>query len=268
MTNEQTKTPRIGTCTYCGKRKSVTADHVPPKNLFGRPYPPNLLTVPACLDCNGGFTKDDEYFRIALTITDEAKGQRAREAVMPTVMRGINSTKQDRFRAALLSGTQIAPRFSPSGLFLGNHRAIAFDSARLDRIARRIVRGLFFQVKGHRLPDDHAINVLPVGRFRELASLHPELDLALHEFIGLITREPLMKYGDVFGYHWVQSPNGPSNTMWLLYFYEQLEFYCTTCPQASIEGLTLEGEIERIRRATAEGLVQPPSDASRRMTSL
>ena len=79
-----------------------------------------------------------------------------------------------------------------------------------------------------------------LGAFASSASLHPELDLALHEFIGLITREPLMKYGDVFGYHWVQSPNGPSNTMWLLYFYEQLEFYCTTCPQASIEGLTLE----------------------------
>ena len=50
--------------------------------------------------------------------------------------------------------------------------------------------------------------------------------------------------------------------MWLLYFYEQLEFYCTTYPPASIEGLTLEGEIERIRRATAEGLVQPPAAAS------
>ncbi len=247
------KTPRIGTCTYCGERKPVTADHVPPKNLFDRPFPPNLLTVPACLDCNGGFTKDDEYFRIALTVTDKAKGQRAREAVLPTVMRGINSMKADRFRAALLSGIQIAPRFSLSGLFLGNQHAIAFERARIERIARRIVQGLFFQVKGHRLPDDYAINVLPVGRFAELASLHPELDLALHEFVGLITAEPLMEYGDVFGYRWVQSPNGPSNTIWLLYFYQQLEFYCTTFPAGSLEGLTLEGEIQRIQARDAEG---------------
>jgi hypothetical protein len=253
MTMSKPETPRISTCTYCGEQKPVTADHVPPKNLFDRPFPPNLLTVPACFDCNGGFTKDDEYFRIALTVTDKAKGQRAREAVLPTVMRGINSTKAGRFRATLLSGTQIAPRYSPSGLFLGNQRAIAFEGARIDRVARRIVQGLFFQVKGHRLPDDHAINVLPVRRFRELASLHPELDLALREFVGLIAAEPLTEYGDVFGYRWAQSPNGPSNTMWLLYFYEQLEFYCTTFPAASLEGLTLEAEIERIRRATAEG---------------
>jgi hypothetical protein len=246
------KTPRIGTCTYCGEQKPITADHVPPKNLYSRPFPPNLLTVPACLDCNGGFTKDDEYFRIALTITDKAKGQRARETVLPT-MRGINSSKANRFRETLLSGKQILPRFSASGLFLGNQRAIAFERARLDRTARRIVQGLFFHVKGHRLPDDHAINVLPVGRFREVANLHPEMDLALREFLGMITAELLTKYGDVFSYRWVQSPNGQSNTMWLLYFYEQLEFYCTTFPAASLEGLTLEGEIERIRRAAAQG---------------
>ena len=59
-----------------------------------------------------------------------------------------------------------------------------------------------------------------------------------------------------------------SNTMWLLYFYKQLEFHCTTFPAASLEGLTLEGEIERIRRATAEGLVQPPSAATLRITSM
>jgi hypothetical protein len=56
--------------------------------------------------------------------------------------------------------------------------------------------------------------------------------------------------------------------MWLLYFYEQLEFYCTTFPAASVAGLTLEGEIERIRGAIAEGLVQSASAANRNMTSL
>jgi len=252
MTMSKPKAPRIGTCTYCGKEKSITADHVPPKNLFDRPYPPNLLTVPACVDCNGGFKKDDEYFRIALTITDKAKGQRGREGVLPTVLRGINNPKAGRFRSTLLSNTQIVPRFSPSGIFLGNQRQITLDGVRIEGIARRIVQGLFFHVKGQRLPDDHAINVVPVGRFREMANLHPEMDLALREFVARIAAEPLTEHGDVFGYRWIQSPNGPSNTMWLLYFYERLEFLCTTFPAVSIEGLTLDGEIERVR-AIAKG---------------
>lgn len=246
------KAPRIGTCTYCGEETPITADHVPPKNLFNRPFPPNLLTVPACADCNGGFKKDDEYFRIALTVTDKSKGQRGREGILPTVLRGINSPKASRFRATLLSNTQIAPRFSPSGIFLGDQRQITLDGARIEGIARRIVQGLFFHVKGQRLPNDHAINVVPVGRFREMANLHPEIDLALHEFIARITAEPLTEHGDVFGYRYLQSPNGPSHTMWLLYFYERLEFFCTTFSTASIEGLTLEEEIERVR-AIAKG---------------
>ncbi|WP_412021930.1 hypothetical protein [Burkholderia cepacia] len=241
------KAPRIGTCIYCGKEKPITADHVPPKNLFDRPFPPNLLTVPACADCNGGFKKDDEYFRIALTITDKSKGQRGREGILPTVMRGINSSKADRFRTTLLSNTRVVPRFSPSGIFLGNQRQISLDGARIEGIARRIVQGLFFHVKGHRLPDDHAINVVPVGRFREVANLHPEMDLALREFIALIAAEPITEHRDVFGYRWIQSPNGPSHTMWLLYFYEKLEFFCTTFSMTSIEELTLEGEIERVQ---------------------
>jgi hypothetical protein len=65
---------RVVTCIYCEEQKPVTADHVPPTNLLDRPFPPNLLIVPACSDCNGWFSKDDEYFRISLTITDKAKG--------------------------------------------------------------------------------------------------------------------------------------------------------------------------------------------------
>lgn len=246
------KAPRIGTCTYCGKEKPITSDHVPPRNLFDRPFPLNLLTVPACIGCNGGFKKDDEYFRIALTITDKAKGHRGREGILSTVLRGINSPKAGRFRATLLSNTQIAPQFSPSGIFLGNQRQMTFDGARIEGTARRIVQGLFFHVKGQRLPDDHAITVIPVGRFREVANLHPEMDLALREFVARITTELLTEHGDVFGYRWIQSPNGPSRTMWLLYFYERLEFFCTTFPTASIEGSTLEEEIERAR-AIAKG---------------
>jgi len=54
----------VGVCTYCGETKWVSADHVPPKNLFPKPYPTDMWTVPACDDCNQGFSKDDDYFLI------------------------------------------------------------------------------------------------------------------------------------------------------------------------------------------------------------
>jgi len=53
-------------CIYCGTRKDLTSDHVPPKALFAEPRPSHLITVPACRPCNKSYVKDDEYFRVAV----------------------------------------------------------------------------------------------------------------------------------------------------------------------------------------------------------
>ena len=49
-------------CIYCQTNPKETNDHVPPKGLFREPRPSNLITVPACLKCNNGFSGDDDYF--------------------------------------------------------------------------------------------------------------------------------------------------------------------------------------------------------------
>ena len=33
-----------------------------PRCLLEKPYPPNLLTIPSCGECNRGFKQDEEYF--------------------------------------------------------------------------------------------------------------------------------------------------------------------------------------------------------------
>jgi hypothetical protein len=215
-------------CVYCGAAKSLTKDHIPPKNLFNKPYPSNLWTVPACRKCNGDFSKDDEYFQMVLTITEKAKGQRSRDAVLQSVMKGINRSESARFRASLLANSDVLPRFTDSGLYVNHQRAMAFDGRRIDRVAKRIVKGLFYKVKKHRLPDDHGVNALAVCRFRQLTETDPEIDLALRGFIALIEQETLTQFGETFGFRWLQSPNGVDHTMWLLYFYGHLEYYCTT----------------------------------------
>jgi hypothetical protein len=47
-------------CIYCGL-PADSRDHVPPKLLLERPYPPNLLTVPSCARCNQGWSQDEQY---------------------------------------------------------------------------------------------------------------------------------------------------------------------------------------------------------------
>lgn len=50
-------------CTYCGSM-ATTEDHVPPKGLIRPSRRVNLWTVPSCNQCNGGASRDEEYFRM------------------------------------------------------------------------------------------------------------------------------------------------------------------------------------------------------------
>jgi 5-methylcytosine-specific restriction endonuclease McrA len=45
-------------CYNCGIREVTTLDHVISKTLIPEPRPNNLVTVPACKECNGGFSKE------------------------------------------------------------------------------------------------------------------------------------------------------------------------------------------------------------------
>ena len=63
-------------CAYCGK-PADTVDHVIPKGLYPesiRSNSPQLLTVPACRECNESFSDDEEHFRNVITVMGEASG--------------------------------------------------------------------------------------------------------------------------------------------------------------------------------------------------
>jgi hypothetical protein len=59
---------RITWCYLCQCTEKLTNDHLPPKNLFPKPRPINLITVPCCASCNGGFSKLDEQFRVFVSM--------------------------------------------------------------------------------------------------------------------------------------------------------------------------------------------------------
>ncbi len=47
-------------CIYCGA-SADTREHVPSKILLDKLFPTNLPVMPACVTCNNGFSKDEEY---------------------------------------------------------------------------------------------------------------------------------------------------------------------------------------------------------------
>lgn len=58
--------PQRPLCVLCGVRLATTRDHVPPKGLF-KGLDAQLITVPACSECNNGSSAEDEDLRFFIS---------------------------------------------------------------------------------------------------------------------------------------------------------------------------------------------------------
>lgn len=70
-------------CFHCGG-KADTVDHAPPKVLLDKPYPDEMIAVPACYACNNGASIDESWLAcvVECTVTGEVEPNRgSREAV-------------------------------------------------------------------------------------------------------------------------------------------------------------------------------------------
>jgi hypothetical protein len=138
-------------CAYCGGR-ATTRDHVPPKLLLDRPFPPNLWTVPSCRHCNESFSADETYFRDAL----------AHVSLDPVV---FETTRGDGIVARSLCRQLGHRRRIEAAHVTGRDGRVSFipDRVRFGRGAEKIAGGLYYIEHG--CPP-------PVSRFQCLAVEH------------------------------------------------------------------------------------------------
>jgi hypothetical protein len=144
-----TKTQRV--CVYCGAR-ATTRDHVPPRSVFVRPLPGDLITVPACHTCNGRASRLDERFRVMLSIRVGGPFSGTGPMWGDTIIRGIKRNRK-LHKAILTSAKEVELR-TPGGLYLGKRHAVPWDRESHDETIKRITRGLYFHHYGAALSPD------------------------------------------------------------------------------------------------------------------
>jgi hypothetical protein len=76
-----------GLCSFCGKFGPLTVDHIPPKSFFPKPRPRNLITVPACEECNSGSSDNDVLMRAFIILLKETQGHHASSKISEKVKR-------------------------------------------------------------------------------------------------------------------------------------------------------------------------------------
>lgn len=216
----------LESCCYCGQRAGATKDHVPPRNLFPKPRPPDLITVPACEVCHSdAWSKDDEYFRMKVCLSEEAGGHPQAQKVADKALRSLLRPQASGFRRQIKEDTQKKWIRSPSGIM---REALTYevDPDRIDSTIERVTRGLHFHECGERLSVDARIEI-----FSRVRRYPPDLLKVLQRDIErpLVTL-PAKVIGDgVFSYRrFFEKKEDVEQSAWGFTFYGGMPFLVLT----------------------------------------
>jgi len=141
-------------CYNCGIEltdETNHVEHIPAKNLY-RTYPPeykeNLLTVPACYDCNIGlYSKIDQEIRDAVGIQNENDDlqQEMTEKAVRSIMRKSNWKERV---------------FSIDN---GKSLEVSFSYNDIEKLHIKNFKGLFYEKYGLPISDEHEIKIIAEG---------------------------------------------------------------------------------------------------------
>ena len=137
-------------CIYCTELAS-TKEHVPPKVLLEKPFPPNLITFPACAACNRSFSLDEEYLLVLLSQIGTCLSLENKIAEGGCVDRALKSSPRldERIIRSLKTGDDGVVYIVP-------------EHQRVNRILGKIALGLYVK-RYSRVPD--LDDFKPLGMF-------------------------------------------------------------------------------------------------------
>lgn len=206
---------QIRECTYCGKQRPITRDHVVPKCLFPGPVPNDMPIVPACQPCNQELAQHQDYLRDMLICDFRCSDHPAARAILEGPVRRAIQTNRSLVARTVRDGIRKESLYTLGGIYLGDGYVIPTEQPRLNHIFRMMVRGLYYSKFGRRLPEDYAVSVKYQDVKRPLA-----LREAWNTLMSLPGYNGPFQWGDgVFTCLFLQALEDPALTAWLLVFY-------------------------------------------------
>jgi hypothetical protein len=224
------KNKKIGECVYCGKMGKISNDHIPPKNLFPSPRPSNLITVPSCKECNQKASKDDEYFRLVLSMRHDTFEHPEVSRNFDKLLRSLQKPKKKGFRKLLLNNLSPVDLYTPAGIYLGKTGAYSVDMKRVNSVIRRIAQGLFYKEKGRRLPDNYRVWVYCIN---DIINENPDLlgTFVMKDIVSsTLQGNPLAIGSDIFKYWCKFAIDEENSSALVLSFYDKVHFLALTMP--------------------------------------
>jgi hypothetical protein len=168
-----------GICALCGSQPATTRDHLPPQGIYPKELRNGveLYWVPACKDCNGGSSPEDECFKVQMGFVGAAVHQRP-EAFGRWVAGTVGHNKKIAHQIFSTATTVLAPYRSA---IIEPAVQVTFDAASYKKVICRIIKGLYWRETtqvmslSSKITVIHAHNLEPTGAtsWRELMDLLP-----------------------------------------------------------------------------------------------
>jgi len=217
-------------CAYCGDGGILTKDHIPPKGIFPKPRPVNLITVPACPRCHSQQTsRDDEYFRNTLNVSEDLSNHPGVLGVQPVVLRSFSNPNKSGMFADFLKSIRLLEEATPSGMATKSKFGFEADMVRIRRVVQRILLGLFYHHRQHRIPPGYDALVF---NEESLQTWPGDYFTYVNETLlqPLLATKAEVRGDGIFGYRFAFHPQDPDSTFWILDFYERARFVGLTVP--------------------------------------
>jgi hypothetical protein len=114
-----------------------------------------------------------------------------------------------------------------SGLFVRRGHALNVDYERVLNVVERTTKGLFYHLRGKRLPDNYNVRAYDVSMIerQEFERLYDRLAPVLR------ASRPISLGKRVFDCWYYFADEDPSVSVWLLVFYSKVEFLVFTTPK-------------------------------------
>ncbi|MHC4076530.1 MAG: hypothetical protein ACYSRZ_09010 [Planctomycetota bacterium] len=200
--------PKNKKCYICGNLAD-SSDHIPPDGIFPDPKPKNLITVPACKECNEKTSLDDEYFRTIIAVASYESSD-AQMLLDKKITRQLK--KRPALQKYLVGKMKKVNLFSEGGIYIEKGYAFECDQKRVHAIVEKIVKGLYLHEKGFPLNKQCCVTDF---------ILNPKMD---EKFLKQVSLLPIKRVGDgkIFLYRYLLYSKDSNITAWFLVFFEKI----------------------------------------------
>lgn len=197
---------------------------MPPRALF--PDDPRhrtgLITVPACRQCNRRFSKDDQYFTLAISAHLLTGENPVAATLHPRAKRGHVHAAERPLGRKIARELRLAELRSPEGAFAGYSPVWQYDASILHRVGERILRGLHFHHFGERVRKGSLVMCRPL---LDIPMRTDSYDALVRPLRDALRTQPIRNIGPgVFKYRFGVAADNSEHSVWLMTFYEAVEF--------------------------------------------